>query len=119
LNTIPALLKQDAESVSVPNADELWRDISAQLNTPDLHTTKSRKFAPIIWLTAPLAAAAALLFAFLPQENQEVAPVIDGSNIVQVEYVEIEDPESTAMVYVDKESGWLVVWADGPSVNSG
>ena len=94
----------------------MWGDISAQLNSPEQQSTKPRK---IIWLAAPLAAAAALLFAFLPQQNNDTTSAIAGNTIVQVDYVEIEDPDSTAMVYVDKESGWLVVWADDPSVNRG
>jgi len=119
LNSLPKLLRHDAESVPVPDADQMWSDVSSRLNAPEMQKSKSRKIAPIIWLTAPLAAAAALLFAFLPQQNDEAAPAIAGANIVQVDYVEIEDPDSTAMIYVDKESGWLVVWADDPSVNSG
>jgi anti-sigma factor RsiW len=119
LNSLPELLRQDAKSVSVPDADQMWNDVSAWLNAPEEQQSKSRKIAPIIWLAAPLAAAAALVFAFLPQQSDNTAPVIAGANIVQVDYVEIEDPDSTAMVYVDKESGWLVVWADDPAVSSG
>jgi anti-sigma factor RsiW len=119
LNSLPELLKHDAESVSGPDADQMWNDISARLNTPDEEQAKSRKISPIIWLTAPIAAAATLAFVFLPQHNDETSPTVAGANIAQVDYVEIEDPDSTAMVYVDKESGWLVVWADDPSVNSG
>ncbi|MBE36899.1 MAG: hypothetical protein CMI16_15320 [Opitutaceae bacterium] len=119
LNSLSELLQHDAKSVSVPDADQMWRDISARLNTAEKQQSKSRTIAPIIWLTAPLAAAAALAFTFIPHQSDETAPAIAGNNIVQVDYVEIEDPDSTAMVYVDKESGWLVVWADDPSVNSG
>lgn len=119
LNSLPELLRHDAKSVSVPDSDQMWSDISARLVAPKEQKPKSRNIAPIIWLTAPLAAAAALVFAFLPQQNDEAAPVIAGANIVQVDYVEIEDPDSTAMVYVDKESGWLVIWADDPDVNRG
>jgi len=119
LDAIPELLQNEADSVSLPAADEMWDEISAKLNTPHEQPTKSRKVAPIIWLTAPLAAAAALFFTFLPQQKNAAAPLIAASDMVQVDYVEIEDPDSTAMVYVDKQSGWLVVWADDPSVNRG
>ena len=121
LDAIPKLLQNEVDSVSLPDADEMWDKISAKLNTTNEQPTKSksRKVAPIIWLTAPLAAAAALFFAFLPQQKNEAAPIIAASDMVLVDYVEIEDPDSTAMLYVDKQSGWLVVWADDPSVNRG
>lgn len=115
LDELPPLIRTEVESISVPSADEMWREVSAQLNAPD----KPRKVAPLIWITAPLAAAAALVFTFLPQQNQETDPVIADHSTVQVNYVEVADPDSTAMVYVDKESGWLVVWADDPSATSG
>lgn len=119
LDTIPSLLHRESESVPVPNAHDLWSEISSQLNSPEEQTNKPRKIAPIIWITAPIAAAATLLLAFLPLRQNDIVPVTTENNIVQVNYVEIEDPDSTAMVYVDKESGWLVVWADDPSVNRG
>ncbi len=119
IDALPELLLQEMESVPVPDADEMWNDLSSKLGVPDEQPAKSRQIAPIIWLAAPLAAAAALLFAFLPQQNFETTPASKGNTIVQVDYVEIEDPDSTAMVYVDKESGWLVVWADDPAVTNG
>ena len=35
----------------------------------------------------------------------------DPSIIAGADYVEAGDPNASTMVYVDKESGWLVVWA--------
>lgn len=35
----------------------------------------------------------------------------DPSIIAGADYVESGDPNASTMVYVDKESGWLVVWA--------
>jgi len=34
----------------------------------------------------------------------------DPSIIAGADYVEAGNPNASTMVYVDKESGWLVVW---------
>ncbi len=115
LRRLPDWIAEEVASHPVPDAEEMWREVQAQIQTPP----KPRKVAPIVWLTAPLAAAAALVFAFLPQRNAPDSSVIADNQIVQVDYVEVEDPDATAMVYVDNESGWLVVWADDPAANRG
>ncbi len=62
---------------------------------------KKRRLAPIIWFSTPLAAAAALTIAYLgfrPSDTEPVSPPAGSA-------------EASTMAYVDKESGWLVVWA--------
>ena len=62
---------------------------------------RKRPLAPLIWFSAPLAAAAAALaigfFAFRPAAPQAS--------------VESGDASVSTIAYVDKDSGWLVVWA--------
>jgi anti-sigma factor RsiW len=108
-------------SVPAPDANEAWRDLQGRLHRP----AKKRPLAPVIWFGTPLAAAAALAFAFLgtsptPPSHSEpqVAtiappppPLYDPSVIAGADYVEAGDPNASTLVYVDKESGWLVVWA--------
>lgn len=86
-------LKTDAANVAVPDADKEWRTVRAQLHQP----AKPRRspLAPVIWFGAPLAAAAVLAFAFIINRP---APPSDDT------------PDAT-IAYVDKDSGWLVVWA--------
>ncbi len=93
-------LKTDAANVTVPDADQEWRSLRAQLQGEPAKPTKKRPLAPIIWFSAPLAAAAALaigFFVFRPLALQ--APVESG------------DTSVPTIAYVDKDSGWLVVWA--------
>lgn len=93
-------LKTDAANVAVPDADQEWRTLRAQLHGDTAKPAKKRPLAPIIWFSAPLAAAAALaigFFAFRPAGPQ--AAVESGEITV------------TTIAYVDKDSGWLVVWA--------
>lgn len=40
-----------------------------------------------------------------------IYPLYDPSIIAGADFVEVNDPNASTMVYVDKESGWLVVWA--------
>jgi anti-sigma factor RsiW len=96
-------LKTDAANVPVPDADKEWRAIRSQLNGGARSSRKAR-LAPVIWFGAPLAAAAALAFAFFV--NRPAPPIA-------------ETPDST-VAYVDQESGWLVVWAaEGDAKTSG
>ena len=123
-----------AASVRVPDVDEAWRDLQAQMHAAR-GRAKKRPLAPIIWFGAPLvAAAAALAMIFLVSGSPfsrrasevtalEVAtasalppppppppPLYDPSIIAGADYVEAGNPDASTMVYVDKESGWLVVW---------
>ena len=93
-------LKTDAANITVPDADQEWRTLRAQLRGETAKPAKKRRLAPIIWFSAPLAAAAALaigFFVFRPAAPQ--APVESG------------DASVSTIAYVDKDSGWLVVWA--------
>jgi anti-sigma factor RsiW len=124
--------------VPVPDADEAWRELQAKIRAP-AGRAKKRPLAPIIWFATPLAAAAAVAFAFLvTRPAQPPSPAVaavavsevppppppppafvphassapyDPSIIAGADYVEAGDPNASTMVYVDKESGWLVVWA--------
>jgi anti-sigma factor RsiW len=113
---------------SVPNADEAWHDLQRRLNQP----AKKRSLAPVIWFVTPLAAAAALAVSFFvtrpappasgiptPQTQNVAAarlpvPLHDPSVIAGADFVEAGDPNASTVVYVDHESGWLVVWATDP-----
>lgn len=107
--------RRELDSVRVPNADEAWRDLRGRLHG------KKRSLAPVIWLGAPLAAAAAFAFAFFaarpaaPVSPASAAVAVvetyDPSFIAGADFVEAGDPDASVMVFVDKESGWLVVWA--------
>lgn len=106
-------LHAEAASVAVPNADEEWRLLQARLAQP--RQQRRRGLAPITWIGVPLAAAAAVAFAFYLgrpaplAENSVVVPT--GAELAHADFVEVTDPNATPIVYTDKESGWLVVWA--------
>jgi predicted anti-sigma-YlaC factor YlaD len=106
-------LKTDAANVAVPDADQEWRAIRAQLHGESAKPAKKRPLAPVIWFGAPLAAAAAIAIAFLAQDPRPQTPVSAAlaAEIARADFVEAGDTNASTMVYVDKDSGWLVVWA--------
>jgi anti-sigma factor RsiW len=110
-------LKTDAANVAVPDADKEWRTIRAQLHGETAKPVRKRPLAPIIWFSAPLAAAAALAFAFfvtkspVPQTPSLTTPQAPATEVARADFVEAGDANASTMVYVDKDSGWLVVWA--------
>lgn len=109
-------LKTDAANVAVPDVDQEWRAIRAQLQGEHAKPARKRPLAPVIWFSAPFAAAAALVFAFfvtrspVPQAPS-LAPPAAVTETARADFVEAGDANASTMVYVDKDSGWLVVWA--------
>jgi anti-sigma factor RsiW len=111
--------KADASAIPAPDVDEAWRNLRAKLHETETKLRK-RPLAPVIWFGAPLAAAAALALAFFTTRPTPATPAIepivvsqpyDPSIIAGADYVEAGDPNASTMVYMDKDSGWLVVWA--------
>ena len=123
INQAMISFRTDATSVVVPDAGDEWLKLRARMHDPSAKPAKKRPLAPVIWLGAPLAAAAAIAFAYfnpqtplIPSSTETNAPVVETA---QAEYVEAGDAQASTMVYVDKESGWLVVWAtDNDTVTS-
>ena len=114
-------LKTDAANVAVPDAEKEWRSIRSQLHAGGAKSAKKRPLAPLIWFSAPLAAAAALAFAFFvtrPPVTQapSLTPQTSPTEVARADFVEAGDTNASTMVYVDKDSGWLVVWATDSEV---
>ena len=49
--------------------------------------------------------------SFVPPPPPPPPPMYDPSIIAGADYVEAGNPNAATLVYVDNESGWLVVWA--------
>ena len=115
--------RDDAIKVATPDIEEEWQKVRAQLSNNAKKPAKPRPLAPVIWFGTTLAAAAALAFAYLGHQSQTptaAEPTSSAIEIAQADYVEGGDASASTMVYVDKESGWLVVWAtDSDAATSG
>ncbi|MBI5381526.1 MAG: hypothetical protein HZA31_06460 [Opitutae bacterium] len=106
-----AMMRTAATQVPAPDATEEWLQLRARLRTPVRRET-TRRLAPFAWLGLPLAAAAALAFYFFAGQPYPVERDGDTTTeLARAEFVEVKDASASTMVYVDKESGWLVVWA--------
>lgn len=116
LGEAAGFLKTDAANVAVPDADREWRSLRAQLSGATAKAARKRPLAPIIWFSAPLAAAAALAIGFFVTR-----PATPQSAPAQVaEHVDPAGPTDCTIAYVDKDSGWLVVWTtDADAKRSG
>lgn len=109
-------LKTDAANVTVPDIDAEWRELRGRLHTPD-RLEKKPRLAPIIWFGASLAAAAAaLVVAFFITRSK----LSEFSPRPSMAAVSPATPSAPTIAYVDKDSGWLVVWTtDADAKTSG
>jgi len=111
----------EIDSIAMPNAEQEWMLLQSRLqSTAQTLPARQRRLAPLLWLGAPLAAAAALAFIFItpshePKAGEPNPDVALAAVTTQVDYVETGDPDAATMIYVDKQSGWLVVWATDPT----
>ncbi len=121
-----AAWRANTAAVKVPDADTEWRKLRAQLHGEEVRTPARRRLAPVIllsenqkrnlfWLGAPLAAAAAVALTLFVQTSptppaRATTAAAPAAFTARAEYVEVSDAASP-LVYMDKESGWLVVWA--------
>lgn len=129
LSQVSELARADAAGVRVPDADAEWRRLQARIHREQTAKARPRRLAPVYWLGAPAAAAAALALAFIVQSRRPDPGPAAGNpadsaalaattlalgpddSLAAAEYVEVADQNSSPIVYVDKQSGWLVVWA--------
>lgn len=104
-------VRAEAASVPVPDIDAEWRAVQAKINSGKADQRRKRRLAPIIWMSAPLAAAAAVALAFFATRPIIPTTEPDGFTVAQADFVEVADSRATPIVFTDQESGWLVVWA--------
>jgi len=106
-----SVFRQDATAVAIPDIEQEISAVQARLSTPA--PQRKRTLAPILWLSAPLAAAAIML-AFL--SGIQIPFTTPDAPTTHVDYVVAGDPSASTVVYVDQDSGWLVVWASSSSL---
>lgn len=114
-----AALRTEVAAVRLPDVDAEWRQLQGRLRETRPAEARRRQPAPLLWFATPLAAAAAIALAFVLTRPTPVAEpsgvAIEPSplaGLAHADYVEVAVGEATPIVYVDQESGWLVVWAD-------
>lgn len=113
-------VRADVRTVPLPDIEVEWHAVQARIKGAAPRVAKRRPLAPVVWFGAPLAAAAAIALAVFVNRSPmpATAPVsADGVELAaHADYVEVADPNATPIIFTDKESGWLVVWAESPDV---
>ena len=101
-----ANLKVAATRVVVPDEERAWQDIHREIRAT--RRTAARAWWHLGRWVLPLGAAAALAAVALlrPSWTDENGPPA----VARAEFVEVPG-DASSVVYVDDQSGWLVVWA--------
>ena len=103
--------RADAAAINVPNADGEWRTLRAQLPSGEAKPSRQSPLATAIWFGVPLAAAMAIAFLIGSPTSPQTQVPARGTESARADFIEAADPTASTLVYVDKDSGWLVVWA--------
>jgi anti-sigma factor RsiW len=124
LRNLSREVRADLHATPVPDVAEEWRQLRRTLQSDRPAATTRQGPAAWWWIAPPLAAAAAGALLFLAQTPRpsgvETASPDAAMVTAQAEYVEPGDANAATMVFVDKPSGWLVVWAsDTPPARKG
>jgi hypothetical protein len=98
--------------VRVPDERLEWQRLRRRLNGDTARETRPARGVFTVWRSAMLAAAAVIaLGLFVAPAWFRPAPVAVASSTATTDFVEVGGDASSAMVFVDDKSGWLVVWA--------
>jgi anti-sigma factor RsiW len=115
--------REDAARASVPDPAGEWRMLRARLRADAPVGGEPRRLPA--WLvhagTIPLAAAAAWLAMLAlnpatpaPDQSVPARVALAAPAPARADYVETSG-DASPLVYVDQESGWLIVWAESPT----
>lgn len=109
-------VRAELQAVPVPDVAAEWRQLLRAMQPAGSRVPAHPPRTAWWWIAPPLAAAAALALLFLVQ-TAPPGPGADqpanGTDMVtaRAEFVDPGNASATTMVFVDKPSGWLVVWA--------
>ncbi len=125
--------RETEAQVAVPDAQQEWHAVRRRIRQSEPVTNRPAWWVRSLQLAAPLTAAAAIALVIWSGRAPSPDPPIRGStaelaanddpwtefadhfaSAAKVEYVETENEDASPFVYVDDESGWLIVWASAP-----
>ena len=120
-----AMWRTDAAKTPVPDPDREWYAVRRRMRggvDSGAEVTVAPRRNLMRWIAIPVAAAAALALS-LSVVLQKPAP--DGVRgparpVARLDSIELPDNKASTMVFVDDQSGWLIVWAsDAPAIGGG
>lgn len=101
--------------VELPNVETEWHAIRRRMRNTE---KPSVAWFPG-WLAPALGVAAIAVIALVIAGPWTFSPDVPSATVARAEYVEVADESASTLVYVDEESGWLVVWAVSPTAEAG
>ena len=106
--------------VPVPDERLEWQRIRRRLNGEPARSSYRAWGAVTGWRGLSFGAAAVLALGlfFSPRWPDSALPSAKAQ-VARSEFVEVGGDASSAMVFVDEKSGWLVVWAAGATGGGG
>lgn len=108
--------KERSSAAAAPDSLVEWQAVRRRLRSGE-RVRHFRDWRRPAWVCGGLAAAgAALAFALLPVIRDRGDP--RRQIMPRAEFVEFADADATPVVYLDAETGWLVVWSVGDGPNS-
>jgi len=113
LRATPVALRIATSTFSVPSVPAEWSELRARLlGEPGGTATHRRQRRPWFAWSLPIAAVgAAAAFAILAFFREPGGSPLPLPAVAHADFFQAENVAST-LVYVDQESGWLIVWAD-------
>lgn len=96
--------RRDAAAIVVPPVEREWQALRRARRTAAGGDTLLVRW--VAWAAAPLIAAAAFLVLALQPPGRP--PASAGTSVAR------DNPAASSAVFVDAQSGWLVVWANEP-----
>jgi len=105
-----AAWKATRESVAAPDAGKEWLEVRRRIRAGEA-VPGMDSWRRAGWLATGLAATAAVAFAVLPVLRGPAAAIDPVHLVARAESVEVGEIGATPMVFVDADTGWLVVWS--------
>jgi hypothetical protein len=103
--------RTEAAQTAVPDPDQEWLAVRRRLRgaAASRDPAPGWSFKPA-WLILPLAAAIAAVL-YLPRTAAPEMRPGPGALVARANSVDVPGGKSSTMVFVDDQSGWLIVWA--------
>lgn len=119
LSTVSSSLKKSQAEVPIPSSREEWMTLRNRIHEERGAERKTNRWSRpwLRWGIPALSLGTAAAVACILYLRAPSPAPFSRVTIARAEYVQSENAAST-LVYVDQESGWLIVWASPPDAST-
>jgi predicted anti-sigma-YlaC factor YlaD len=115
--------RESVYATPAPDSTIEWHAIRRRIRngeTPSERASILTRSRNLIWASSALAAALLIAVILAPHWLGSTRPAGETTQMARAEFVEGPDGASSPLVYVDNDSGWLVIWTvdDGNAAGS-